>query len=35
MQIPYATEQRIIFAKQGIPAQEQGILSANIEIIPG
>jgi hypothetical protein len=35
MQIPYSTEQGIIFAKQGILSQEQGILSAGIEIIAG
>jgi hypothetical protein len=35
MQIPYATEQGIIFAIQGILAQEQGILSGKIEIIAG
>jgi len=35
MQIPYSTEQEIIFAKQGILSQEQGILSAGIEIIAG
>jgi len=35
MQISYVTEQRIIFAKQGILAQEQGILSAGIKIFAG
>jgi len=34
-QIPYSTEQGIIFAKQGILSQEQGILSTGIEIIVG
>ena len=31
MQIPYSTEQRIIFAKQGILSQEQGILWAELK----
>jgi hypothetical protein len=35
MRIPYATEQGIIFAKQGGLAREQGILSSGIEIIAG
>jgi hypothetical protein len=35
MQIPYSTEQGIIFAKQGILSQEQGIFRARIEIIAG
>ena len=35
MQIPYATEQGIIFKEQGILTQEQGNLSPNIKIIPG
>ena len=35
MQIPYSTEQGIIFAEQGILAPEQGILSAKIEMIAG
>ena len=35
MQIPYSTKQGIISAELGILAQEQGILSAGIEIIAG
>jgi len=34
-QFPNSTEQGIILADQGIPAQEQGILSAGIETITG
>ena len=33
--IPYETEQEIISAEQGIPAQEQGILTIKTEIIAG
>ena len=35
MQFPYSTEQGIIFAKQGILSQEQGISPAKIEINAG
>jgi hypothetical protein len=35
MQIPYATEQGIIFVKQGILAREQGISHAINNIIAG
>jgi len=35
MQMPYSLEQRIILAKQGIPAQEQGNSRATIEMIIG
>jgi len=34
-EIPYATEQGIISAKQGILAQEQGISPAKTEIVAG
>ena len=34
-QIPYATEQGIIFAEQGILAREQGILSPGTQILAG
>jgi hypothetical protein len=35
MRIPYSTEQGIIFAKQGILSQEQGISLARNKIIAG